>query len=165
MSSPGEALCTLSNRRPEIEPLDNKIGARSRAALGIATFIAVAAPQTAPSRGAGVKDNVRPLIARNWKMNGLTAQLGEIEAIAASVTAKAPLADVLICTPATLIARAVHCFSDETLLGRLSVVCVIVASPVDSSLRRREFSLLRLLRIERIAGLEPNQPPRTRPYS
>ena len=89
MSSPGEALCTLSNRRPEIEPLDNKIGARSRAVLGIATFIAVAAPQTVPSRGAEVKDNVRPLIAGNWKMNGLTPQLGEIEAIAASVTATA----------------------------------------------------------------------------
>lgn len=41
-------------------------------------------------------------------MNGLIAQLGEIEAVAASVTAKPPLADVLICTPATLIARAVQ---------------------------------------------------------
>jgi len=51
---------------------------------------------------------VRPLIAGNWKMNGLTAQLGEIEAMAASVTAKPVLADVLICTPATLIARAVQ---------------------------------------------------------
>jgi triosephosphate isomerase len=51
---------------------------------------------------------VRPLIAGNWKMNGLTAQLGEIEAMAASVTAKMPLADVLICPPAMLIARAVQ---------------------------------------------------------
>jgi triosephosphate isomerase len=51
---------------------------------------------------------VRPLIAGNWKMNGLMAQMGEIEAIAASVTAKPSLADVLICTPATLIARAVQ---------------------------------------------------------
>jgi triosephosphate isomerase len=45
------------------------------------------------------EDNVRPLIAGNWKMNGLMAQLAEIEAIAASVTAKPPLADVLICPP------------------------------------------------------------------
>jgi hypothetical protein len=30
------------------------------------------------------------LIAGNWKMNGLTAQLGEIEAIVASVTATLP---------------------------------------------------------------------------
>ena len=41
-------------------------------------------------------------------MNGLTAQLGEIEAIAASVALKPPLADILICPPATLIARAVQ---------------------------------------------------------
>ena len=37
---------------------------------------------------------MRPLIAANWITNGLTAQRGEIEAIAASV-AKSPLADVL----------------------------------------------------------------------
>jgi triosephosphate isomerase len=48
------------------------------------------------------------LIAGNWKMNGLTAQLREIEAMAASVAAKPPVAEVLICTPATLIARAAH---------------------------------------------------------
>ena len=41
-------------------------------------------------------------------MNGLRAQLCEIEAIAASVTAKPPGADILICTPATLIDRAVQ---------------------------------------------------------
>jgi len=41
-------------------------------------------------------------------MNGLMPQLAEIEAIAAAVTARPPLADVLICTPATLITRAVQ---------------------------------------------------------
>jgi triosephosphate isomerase len=46
------------------------------------------------------------LIAGNWKMNGLTAQLREIAAVAASVTAKPPAADILICPPATLIVRA-----------------------------------------------------------
>ncbi len=51
---------------------------------------------------------MQPLIAGNWKMNGLTARLGEIQAIAASVTAKPPLVDVLIYPPATLIARAVR---------------------------------------------------------
>ena len=49
---------------------------------------------------------MRPWIAGNWKMNGLSSQLGEIEAIAASVTALLPPADVLICVPATLLARA-----------------------------------------------------------
>lgn len=51
---------------------------------------------------------MRFLIAGNWKMNGLTAQLGEIEAMVVSVTAKPPLAEVLIFPPATLIARAVQ---------------------------------------------------------
>lgn len=51
---------------------------------------------------------MRPLIAGNWKMNGLMAQLREIDAIAASVTTKPPFADVLICPPATLIVRSVQ---------------------------------------------------------
>jgi len=41
-------------------------------------------------------------------MNGLSSQLGEIEAIAASVTAMQPVAEIVICTPATLITRAVR---------------------------------------------------------
>ena len=58
-----------------------------------------------------------PLIAGNWKMNGLAAQLGEIEAIAASVKATRPLADILICTPSTLIARAVQCAAGRIGIG------------------------------------------------
>ena len=57
-----------------------------------------------------------PLIAGNWKMNGLAPQLGEIEAIAASVKATPPSADILICLPATLIARAV-----QTAAGRIAI--------------------------------------------
>jgi triosephosphate isomerase len=49
---------------------------------------------------------MHPLIAGNWKMHGTSAQLGEIEAIAAAVQATPPAADVLICPPSTLIARA-----------------------------------------------------------
>jgi triosephosphate isomerase len=59
---------------------------------------------------------MRPLIAGNWKMHGLAPQLGEIEAIAASVKATPPFADVLICLPATLIARAV-----QTVAGRIAI--------------------------------------------
>jgi triosephosphate isomerase (TIM) len=59
---------------------------------------------------------MRPLIAGNWKMHGLAPQLGEIEAIAASVKATPPVADILICLPATLIARAV-----ETAAGRIAI--------------------------------------------
>ena len=59
---------------------------------------------------------MRPLIAGNWKMHGLAPQLGEIEAIAASVKATPPFADILICLPATLIARAV-----QTAGGRIAI--------------------------------------------
>lgn len=47
----------------------------------------------------------RKLIAGNWKMNGLRAQLGEIEAIGA-VAAAQPDVEVGLCVPATLIAPA-----------------------------------------------------------
>ncbi len=60
--------------------------------------------------------NRRPLIAGNWKMNGLARQLGKIEAIAAVVKAAPPFADVLICPPATLIARAA-----QTAAGRIAI--------------------------------------------
>ena len=60
---------------------------------------------------------MRPLIAGNWKMNGLAAQLDVIERISASAaTAAPPLADVLICPPATLIGRAV-----QTAAGRIAI--------------------------------------------
>ncbi len=59
---------------------------------------------------------MRALIAGNWKMHGLTPQLGEIDAIAASLALTPPRADVLICPPATLLARAV-----QTAAGRLAI--------------------------------------------
>jgi triosephosphate isomerase len=59
---------------------------------------------------------MRILIAGNWKMHGMAPQLGEIEAVAASVTATPPFADVLICLPSTLIARAV-----QTAAGRIAI--------------------------------------------
>jgi len=49
---------------------------------------------------------MRQLIAGNWKMNGVSAALAELEAVAAWVKEKAPAADVLICPPASLLARA-----------------------------------------------------------
>jgi len=47
----------------------------------------------------------RKLIAGNWKMNGLRADLGELDAIAGAAR-EFPAIDVAICPPATLIARA-----------------------------------------------------------
>ena len=53
-------------------------------------------------------DAIRPLIAGNWKMNGLKASVAEFEAMiagAAALAANAHLkADLLVCPPATLIA-------------------------------------------------------------
>jgi triosephosphate isomerase len=49
---------------------------------------------------------MRRLIAGNWKMHGTSAHLGEIEAVATAVGATPSVADVLICPPSTLIARA-----------------------------------------------------------
>jgi len=58
---------------------------------------------------------VKPLIAGNWKMNGLPADLGELEAIAAAA-AGIPQADILVCPPATLVAQAV-----EVARGRIAI--------------------------------------------
>lgn len=50
---------------------------------------------------------IRPLVAGNWKMNGLTAQLAELQALKDRL-AREPVseADVLVCPPATLLAQA-----------------------------------------------------------
>ncbi len=49
-------------------------------------------------------------------MHGMAPQRGEIEAVAASVKATPPCADVLICPAATLVARAV-----EAAAGRIAI--------------------------------------------
>jgi triosephosphate isomerase len=46
----------------------------------------------------------RPLVAGNWKMNGLLASLGEIEAIVRGARNAAAKADLMVCPPATLLA-------------------------------------------------------------
>ena len=60
---------------------------------------------------------MRPLIAGNWKMHGLEAQLGQVQEIVDAVREKPPFADVLICPPATLIARAVQIAADLVAIG------------------------------------------------
>jgi triosephosphate isomerase len=49
-------------------------------------------------------DAIRPLIAGNWKMNGLKSALAEFEAMLAGAPEVAARADLLVCPPATLIA-------------------------------------------------------------
>lgn len=48
----------------------------------------------------------RKLVAGNWKMHGVSADLGEVTAI--SIAAETAGADVALCLPATLIERAVR---------------------------------------------------------
>ena len=49
-------------------------------------------------------DAIRPLIAGNWKMNGLKASAAEFDAMLAGASGVAGKADLLVCPPATLIA-------------------------------------------------------------
>jgi triosephosphate isomerase len=49
-------------------------------------------------------DAIRPLIAGNWKMNGLKASSAEFESMLAGAASVAAKADLLVCPPATLIA-------------------------------------------------------------
>ena len=49
-------------------------------------------------------DAIRPLIAGNWKMNGLQAQAAEFDAMLSGAADVAAKADLLVCPPATLVA-------------------------------------------------------------
>ncbi len=49
-------------------------------------------------------DTVRPLIAGNWKMNGLKASMAEFAAMCDGAPQLAGKADLLVCPPATLLA-------------------------------------------------------------
>ena len=55
-------------------------------------------------------DAIRPLIAGNWKMNGLKASIYELQAILDGASKISTKADLLVCPPATLIAA----FADKT---------------------------------------------------
>jgi triosephosphate isomerase len=49
-------------------------------------------------------DTIRPLIAGNWKMNGLRPSMAEFEAMMAGAESVIAKADLLVCPPATLLA-------------------------------------------------------------
>jgi triosephosphate isomerase (TIM) len=51
-----------------------------------------------------MSSTIRPLIAGNWKMNGLRASMDEFEAMIAGAPKVTGKADLLVCPPATLIA-------------------------------------------------------------
>ena len=60
-------------------------------------------------------NGVRPLIAGNWKMNGLKAALSEAAAVRDSLDGSPAAADVMICPPATLIAPLAEIASGSAL--------------------------------------------------
>ena len=62
-------------------------------------------------------DAIRPLIAGNWKMNGLKSSMAEFDAMLAGAGAVAGKADLLVCPPATLIAG----FADKARGSKLKV--------------------------------------------
>jgi triosephosphate isomerase (TIM) len=62
-------------------------------------------------------DAIRPLIAGNWKMNGLKSSTAEFEAMLAGAPALAAKSDLLVCPPATLIAD----FADKARGSKLVV--------------------------------------------
>jgi len=52
--------------------------------------------------------NPRPLVAGNWKMNGLAASAGELSKMTAGAAALSAKTDLMVCPPATLIANFAH---------------------------------------------------------
>jgi triosephosphate isomerase (TIM) len=57
----------------------------------------------------------RPLVAGNWKMNGLMGSIGELKAIIAGAPA-IPGADLMVCPPATLVASFAAAARGSTVL-------------------------------------------------
>src|SRR4051812_35348471 len=68
-----------------------------------------------PPRAEKLGDFVRQLVAGNWKMNGLGADLAELEALKAAVASTA--CEVMVCPPATLLARAAGTIKGAFALG------------------------------------------------
>lgn len=60
---------------------------------------------------------MRPLIAGNWKMHGLAKSLAEIEKLTATLASEPARCDVLICPPASLLARAAHAADGQIFIG------------------------------------------------
>jgi triosephosphate isomerase len=60
---------------------------------------------------------MRQLIAGNWKMNGTASSLDELRTLCSAISGKPSRADVLICPPATLIARAVEAAGSILAIG------------------------------------------------
>ena len=60
---------------------------------------------------------IKPLVAGNWKMNGLSAASEEAAAVKAGLQSMNCKADVMICPPATLLASLANELGDAVLVG------------------------------------------------
>jgi len=60
---------------------------------------------------------LRQLVAGNWKMNGLSTDLAELEALKQGLAARSAACDVLVCPPASLLARAALAVNGAFALG------------------------------------------------
>jgi triosephosphate isomerase len=60
---------------------------------------------------------MRSLVAGNWKMHGLADSLAQLASLKAALAASAPPCEVLVCPPATLIARAADLVKGAFALG------------------------------------------------
>jgi triosephosphate isomerase (TIM) len=59
----------------------------------------------------------RPLVAGNWKMNGLAATLAELKALKERLAqSPVPEADIMVCPPATLLAQSRYGLTGSTIL-------------------------------------------------
>jgi triosephosphate isomerase (TIM) len=67
-------------------------------------------------RGVAMTPDIRPLVAGNWKMNGLRAELDQIRAIAQGADGPVgDIVDMLLCPPATLLYVATALAEDSRL--------------------------------------------------
>jgi triosephosphate isomerase (TIM) len=72
-------------------------------------------PSAKQRKKSGMTTTPRPLIAGNWKMNGLKAAAVEAKAVMDALTADAPPADLMLCPPATLIMALAQMAKGSTL--------------------------------------------------
>jgi triosephosphate isomerase len=67
--------------------------------------------------GDSIVNAIRPLVAGNWKMHGLSANLAEIRSLLDLLAnGPRPETDIMICPPATLLAQANYALRGSTIL-------------------------------------------------
>ena len=86
-------------------------------------------------------NQLRPLIAGNWKMNGLKASIAQLEAMIADAGPAVAKADLLVCPPATLVAAFADKASGSTILAVGAQDCHPIAIA-----HRAQFEHLELVR-------------------